>query len=96
MLNFLIVIIISAYCFRNIGRHPEIGDQIKSFDLSALPLFFGVAVFDFEGNGTVINLYASMKEPKKFNSVLVSTTLLYMLIVCAFSTLAYRVSPNSK
>jgi amino acid permease len=85
------VIIIALYCVQNINLHPEIGDQIKTFDMSAIPLFFGVAVFDFEGNGTVINLYASMKEPKKFNYVLVTTTALYALIVCAFSSLAYRV-----
>lgn len=38
-------------------------DDIKVFDFNAIPLFFGVAVFDFEGNGVVINLHASMKEP---------------------------------
>jgi hypothetical protein len=43
--------------------HPEISKQVKMFDLNAIPLFFGVAVFDFEGNNTVINLYVSMKEP---------------------------------
>ena len=65
------------------------------FEFSAIPLFFGVAVFDFEGNATVINLYASMKEPKKFNYVLVTTTVIYVLIVAIFSSVAYRVRTQS-
>jgi amino acid permease len=74
----------------NIRSHPN--EDTKYFDFSAIPLFFGVAVFDFEGNGTVINLQASMKKPEKFPRVLLSSTVVYVVIVCVFSTLAYVVS----
>lgn len=63
-------------------------------EFTALPLFFGVAVFDFEGNGVVINLHASMREPEKFKSVLVGTVSLYIIILCSFSTIAYWVSQS--
>ena len=52
-------------------------------------MFFGVAVFDFEGNGVVINLHASMKEPEKFNKVLISTLTIYVTALCVFSSIAY-------
>ena len=55
-------------------------------------MFFGVAVFDFEGNGVVINLHASMKEPEKFNRVLVTTLVIYVTALCVFSSIAYWVS----
>ena len=72
--------------------HPELSNDIKVFDFNAIPLFFGVAVFDFEGNGSVINLQASMKEPSKFMTVLMVCISIYTLMVCAFSSLAYYVS----
>ena len=55
--------IIIGYCFQNHGEHPELSENLNYLDLTAVPLFFGIAVFDFEGNGVVINLHASMKEP---------------------------------
>ena len=55
-------------------------------------MFFGVAVFDFEGNGVVINLHASMKEPEKFNKVLILTLMIYVSSLCIFSSIAYWVS----
>lgn len=57
------LIVISRYCIQNQSEHPELSQNLNYLDLSAAPLFFGIAVFDFEGNGVVINMHASMKEP---------------------------------
>ena len=84
--------IIIGYCFKNHNEHPELSDNLNYFEGSAIPLFFGVAVFDFEGNGIVINLHASMKEPEKFNMVLTRTLILYVSMLCIFSSIAYWVS----
>ena len=87
-----LVIIISYYCWQNHEEHPELSEGVTLFNASAIPFFFGVAVFDFEGNGIVINLHASMKEPEKFNQVLNITLTIYVCMLCAFSSLAYYVS----
>jgi amino acid permease len=65
--------------------------DINLFDITALPLFFGVAVFDFEGNGIIINLHASMKQPQYFNRVMYVSISLYISLICTFSAIAYYV-----
>lgn len=84
--------IIVAYCLQNANEHPELSNDLNYLDLTAVPLFFGIAVFDFEGNGVVINLHASMKEPEKFDSVLKFCLVIYVTFLCVFSSIAYWVS----
>lgn len=81
--------IIVAYCLQNANEHPELSNDLNYLDLTAVPLFFGIAVFDFEGNGVVINLHASMKEPEKFDSVLKFCLVIYVTFLCVFSSIAY-------
>jgi len=83
------IFIIIGYCFSNHSENPEMSENLNYFNFSAIPLFFGVAVFDFEGNGVVINLHASMKQPEMFNKVLLTTLLIYVTTLCTFSAIAY-------
>ena len=84
--------IIIGYCVKNHEEHPELSDNLVMLDIGAIPLFFGVAVFDFEGNGVVLNLHASMKEPEKFNYVLHRALGVYIFMLTSFSCIAYYVS----
>ena len=58
--------VIIKYAVTSEVARVEPSSQLNYFTPSALPFFFGVAVFDFEGNGIVLNLHASMREPNRF------------------------------
>lgn len=81
--------VIVYYCIENRKAHPEVGDDMNYFTPSALPFFFGVAVFDFEGNNIVLNLHASMKEPEKVNWALNRVLVIYVTMIASFSAISY-------
>lgn len=57
-----------------------------------MPLFFGVAVFNFEGNAVILSLHKSMKEPEKFNPLIKTMITLVICLVISLATIAYAVS----
>ena len=86
---FFALAVIMGYCIQNHEDHPQLSKNLNYFDFSAIPLFFGIAVFDFEGNGVVINLHSSMKHPEKFYNILYKSLAFVITLICVFSTLAY-------
>lgn len=63
--------------------------EIKSVDILEYPLFFGVAVLNFEGNPASLNVQASMKHPRKFPTVLLISTITVSTIVLSLASLSY-------
>lgn len=62
--------VIFYYADQEIKYHPENHeDGLILFRASRLPLFFGVVVFNFEGNAILINIHHSMKQPERFNAI---------------------------
>ncbi|GAB5361410.1 hypothetical protein AAMO2058_000710900 [Amorphochlora amoebiformis] len=59
--------VIFAYDFIQIDKVHE---SVEAFRWSGLPLFFGIAVFAFEGINMVLPVEQSMKNPKQFPAVL--------------------------
>lgn len=57
-----------------------------------MPLFFGVAVFNFEGNAVILSLHKSMKEPEKFNGILRVLIITVICLVISLSSIAYAVN----
>ena len=88
------VFVIIYYCLKNRSEHPELSENLNYLDLSAVPLFFGIAVYNFEGNGVAISLRASMKHPEDFNFVLVLSVTIFVSMLCSFSSIAYWVSAS--
>jgi amino acid permease len=55
-------------------------------------MFFGVAVFAFEGNAVIISIHNSMKEPYKFHKTLKLCMILIVIVVVTVSCVGYYVS----
>jgi len=56
------LIVIMVYSRDEYVSEPELHENIRYLQISHLPLFFGVAVFNFEGNGVILNIHSSMKD----------------------------------
>lgn len=75
------------------NEKPYLHDNLIMMEVEHLPLFFGLAVFNFEGNGVVLNIHASMKEPKYFEQVIKRTLAAYISILIIFASFTYTVRP---
>ena len=70
-------------------QRPDLRKDVVFFQPVHLPLFFGIAVFNFEGNGVILNLHASMKNPEDFHKVMRKTLVAIILILIVFATISY-------
>ena len=84
------LIVIMCYSEKSYVDQPELHQDLRYMDFSHLPLFFGVAVFNFEGNGVVLNLHASMKDPSKFPQIMRNVLITIITILVVFSISSYE------
>ena len=63
--------------------------EIKYFDAVNFPIFFGIAVLNFEGNPASLNIQASMKKPRNYLWVLWTSAIVTTLIVFIQASLSY-------
>ena len=90
------LIVIMVYSEKEFVDEPELHENIRYLNVYELPLFFGVAVFNFEGNGVILNMHASMKNPEKFDKIMrnVLVTIISILIifgVSSYEAFGYRI-----
>ena len=79
-----------VYSEETFVEEPELHSNITYLKVNHLPLFFGVAVFNFEGNGVIINLHASMEDPSKFRNIMRNTLIAIITILVSFSCFSYE------
>lgn len=86
----LITIVLGAVIvvsFANISDHPK--DELKYADFIDFPLFFGICVFQFEGNTSCLQIENSMKSPRKFKHVSSVGIAIVILFKCVLAVVAY-------
>lgn len=86
---FLALGVIVYYDIKYITMESTVEKNIKMFDLMNYPLFFGIAILNFEGNPATLNVQASMRSPKKFPYVFVISALTVSSLVICVSSLSY-------
>lgn len=63
LLAYLTIIFYSA---SRIGAGEHRYEEVKMFDALNYPFFVGIAMLNFEGNPTSLNVRNSMKQPSRF------------------------------
>lgn len=86
---FLAISIILYYDFKYITQDAKVEKNIKMFDAIHYPLFFGIAILNFEGNPATLNVQASMKHPEHFSFVFVLSAIVVSTLVITVSSLSY-------
>ena len=89
MILALAVILYYDITFIADSQHEEESKGIKIFDLVHYPLFFGIAILNFEGNPATLNVQASMKYPHRFPFVFVLSAITVSTLVITVSSLSY-------
>lgn len=91
------LVTIMFYSERTYEQEPELHENLRYLDPTAMPLFFGIAVFNFEGNGVILNLHSSMKEPEKFEPLMrnVLIAVIFILVtfaICSYEAFGYKIN----
>lgn len=77
------------YITTDTEEERAVRSSIKFFDLAHYPLFFGIAILNFEGNPATLNVQASMKYPKRFPFVFIVSAFTVSSMVITVSSLSY-------
>lgn len=67
------------------GHH----DEVSMFDLVGYPYFFGIAILNFEGNPSSLNIRASMKDSTHFNKVFLFSTIVVIIFSAMVAIFGY-------
>lgn len=93
--NFFIMIALLSQMFYNVesaNAHPEVKSHFVSnffgFHITQLPVFFGVAVFSFEGVGVTFSIRDSMEKPEALPKILKSQMVVITAIYIVFSSVS--------
>ena len=93
---FSLVTIIVIDSVQNAQSNPDELQNLNYFAPWNLPMFFGIAVFAFEGNGVIQSLHNSMRNPEHFDQILKILMAVIISLVISVGTIAYAVSISER
>lgn len=64
-------------------------EKVEMFKRDSWTLFIGTAVFTYEGIGLLIPIQESMKEPEKFNKLLLYVMIIVTIVFTTIATISY-------
>lgn len=82
------------YDITYIARNEYNTWTVDYFNILEYPLFFGIAVLNFEGNPSCLNLQSSMKYPRRYTKVLIISSVFVTSLVLTQATLSYEAFGN--
>ncbi len=85
MLGAISVVIMTS--FINISEEPKA--NLEYFDILHFPLFFGICVYQYEGNVGCLQIENSMKKPKEFKQVSAYGMGTVIIFKCLLATITY-------
>eukprot|EP00357_Protocruzia_adherens_P011689 CAMPEP_0115023116 /NCGR_PEP_ID=MMETSP0216-20121206/32135_1 /TAXON_ID=223996 /ORGANISM="Protocruzia adherens, Strain Boccale" /LENGTH=458 /DNA_ID=CAMNT_0002396291 /DNA_START=49 /DNA_END=1425 /DNA_ORIENTATION=- len=88
--NVAILLGISAIIIFDFIEIQTEAPEVINFKFATLPLFFGIAVFTFEGIGVILNIKDSMEKPEKFQGMLRKTIVVLSCLFIFFAGFSYR------
>lgn len=84
------LIVIMTYDEDEYVNNPELHEDLQYFNLTNMPMFFGIAVFNFEGNGVILNIKSNMKEPEKFMEIQKNVIIVVVVLLVVFGCFSYE------
>ena len=94
--NFFILVGLTSQMYYNvqlIQQNPEFkstgANHLKEFNLTELPLFFGLATYAFEGVGVIFSIKNSMEKPQDFQVLLKIQMVILTIIYLVFPSICY-------
>jgi len=88
MANFTLLFSIGVVYYHDFTKINSPID-LEAVNWSSLPIFFGVAVYSYEGIGLVLPVESSMREPKKFMPVFYGIINFYSFLLITFGFFGY-------
>ena len=92
--NFFIIVGLAAQAYYNIETvhnspdvHENFTATFESFNISKFPLFFGVALYSFEGVGVTLSIRDSMEKPQDLPKLVKVQMIVLTLVYILFSAL---------
>lgn len=85
----IMVGIVAVFVFDLMELANRKGHAPHSLELSTFPIFFGLAVYTFEGIGLVIPIQSAMQQPEKFPEILRNTMACLTVLFVAIGSISY-------